>query len=1141
MARQSLVKNYNDLSKGVVTDLNQLAGAPENAVRNALNFAFASETGASRRKALDLEEGISGSSYVTLNSDLALGSAKVQTFELPGVRSALGATTGDVVFRTFEGKGIVYDKASDAQLADAVADATVAPPPIDTSQWQDVAWSPELGLFVAVAELSTTSMMVSSDGEVWSPVEGVPASINLTAVEWSGYLNLFVALGRSGLLYTSNNGIHWTPRPATGLTWPYACVWSQAARTFVAVGGSSQCYTSTDGITWTSRVIGTQSWRDVTWAPELGLFVAVGALTIYGGQNVSTSPDGITWTLRTVSNRVWRAVAWSASLGKFVAVGPDGFALHSSDGISWTEVAVVQTNTSWRGVAWSPDLARFVAVGPGSTSAMYSDNGTTWNDGTAPAVTETWEAVTWAPEIGKFVAVASASVTNAPAMTSNDGAFWETITPWSELVNENPSEWTVFQGVPLGVQSQRELGVLYSETPTSYKLTTSLGYGAPAIRDFQGVDDGLAVDERPDALKFDVTTATGTFYVGDDIVITNGMLTRHFRILAITGTLWTVDKAPYLTRESVTAFDGADGQDYAGWTVSGGSFWFGTGGTGTINVSSGTGLSDAHRYNLMNQGWTQEYADQYAAATGYWPSNAQVWHAGKDASDVFSPTELDKVDFGTSPAPKGRIILDPFREWRHTQVPGVLYESVAPLTASRGFTTIAKFNSRIAVAGANIGGVENVVYISPVVLDNIIPRTGASIQDLNLKEVLRFHQANDPTAEFSNELLPDDGAVVPIAGASRIYKIVAMEQSLLVFADNGVWAIAGTDPEIGFTADAFAVYDVAGAPGCSGSRGVIKVEGQVLYLADEGLHTVGVDPTTRRFVVSNLSASQGFKTLYRQQLSAGSAAAAIAYHDKANFKVYWAYNSTQGSSTPELRNSLLVLDLVTGGVYPYLLPTTLECTEGHLTGYYMSIDGFVQDPAFPASDGTIPLKLMVTQASVFGTAAAMKHAVMEFNNSGTVFDDYSSWREVVHSDTDAGVEIAAFFETWPDTLGDTSRSKQSVWVFTHMQKTETGWEDLGGGALAPIGESSLLMRSQWDWHNSAAGGKWGNQREIYRHLRPYVPEDATDTYDTGESIITTENKAYGRGRALALRFDAQPGKDAVLLGFSIPYSVEATP
>jgi hypothetical protein len=73
-----------------------------------------------------------------------------------------------------------------------------------------------------------------------------------------------------------------------------------------------------------------------------------------------------------------------------------------------------------------------------------------------------------------------------------------------------------------------------------------------------------------------------------------------------------------------------------------------------------TSLSETHRYNLKNQGWTTSKINQFKTGTGTYPSNADVWFVGKDAENNFDPDELVKVEFGGTPAAKGHFIIDPF-------------------------------------------------------------------------------------------------------------------------------------------------------------------------------------------------------------------------------------------------------------------------------------------------------------------------------------------------------------------------------------------------------------------------------------------------------------------------------------------------
>ena len=76
--------------------------------------------------------------------------------------------------------------------------------------------------------------------------------------------------------------------------------------------------------TWvTQSSAADNAWNDVTWSPELSLFVAV---SLNGtGDRVMTSPDGITWTTRTsTADNQWESVTWSPELSLFVAVSSSG-------------------------------------------------------------------------------------------------------------------------------------------------------------------------------------------------------------------------------------------------------------------------------------------------------------------------------------------------------------------------------------------------------------------------------------------------------------------------------------------------------------------------------------------------------------------------------------------------------------------------------------------------------------------------------------------------------------------------------------------------------------------------------------------------------------------------------------------------
>lgn len=181
-------------------------------------------------------------------------------------------------------------------------------------------------------------------------------------------------------------------------------------------------------ITWTENptpsTTGHNVFSDMTWSPALGLWVAVGNITLPVGGLVYTSADGITWTTRTASEQnSWRGVAWSPALNLFCAVATNGThrVMTSPDGITWTNQNASAV-AGWRAVTWCDTLGLFVAVGSTSV-AMWSPDGVTWTNGTGVPGSKAFSGVTWASSISTLVAVANTAGT-ASIMTSTDGKAW---------------------------------------------------------------------------------------------------------------------------------------------------------------------------------------------------------------------------------------------------------------------------------------------------------------------------------------------------------------------------------------------------------------------------------------------------------------------------------------------------------------------------------------------------------------------------------------------------------------------------------------------------------------------------------------------------------------------------------------------
>ena len=255
---------------------------------------------------------------------------------------------------------------------------------------QSIAWSPELGIFTTVSRYNgvLNGSIVSSDGLNWTSYtglnNGLSGSTNWQKVIWVSELSMFVAVTRSlhsqGAM-TSVDGINWIGRttPTTDQWWVDVC-WSPELHLLVAtaiVGTGSRIMTSSDGITWTLGSIPTNSnsWRQTTWSSELRMFVSVSDNGTTGTA-VMTSSDGITWTSRSVpAQSGWFTIDWAPELGLFVALGSGttgstSNAMYSFDGITWVLVTTpTSTNQIWYDAIWVADRGIFVGVASNTSTS----------------------------------------------------------------------------------------------------------------------------------------------------------------------------------------------------------------------------------------------------------------------------------------------------------------------------------------------------------------------------------------------------------------------------------------------------------------------------------------------------------------------------------------------------------------------------------------------------------------------------------------------------------------------------------------------------------------------------------------------------------------------------------------------------
>jgi hypothetical protein len=242
-----------------------------------------------------------------------------------------------------------------------------------------------------VAAGSAGAMYSSHDAATWSPIS---YSSNVNSLNGASYLGGFYTLvGDNGVILRSSDLAIWatpTTNPATGVK--LNAIANNFSSLSVAVGASGTIIYSADGVTWTAatKSATTSDLYAVIYTTfNVGTYTAGTWIAVGAGGTMVQSPDAITWTVvPSVTTNDLHGIAYGASVSTagvvtpiFAAVGLSGTVLTSNNGVSWTTQTLPGASTL-NAVAFG---TQFVTLGAGG-NIFYSADGVTW---TAASITPT--------------------------------------------------------------------------------------------------------------------------------------------------------------------------------------------------------------------------------------------------------------------------------------------------------------------------------------------------------------------------------------------------------------------------------------------------------------------------------------------------------------------------------------------------------------------------------------------------------------------------------------------------------------------------------------------------------------------------------------------------------------------------------
>ena len=514
-------------------------------------------------------------------------------------------------------------------------------------------------------------------------------------------------------------------------------------------------------------------------------------------------------------------------------------------------------------------------------------------------------------------------------------------------------------------------------------------------------------------------------------------------------------------------------------------------------TGSRTGISKAHLYNLYNQGWNKTNLDTWDASQTTMPSNADVMWRFKNSSDAFDMAVLANVIAGNSPAPKGHYITVLSSSGRNALVSTDDSTTITTVTETTTSywrpSTCAFFTGRIFFAGIQAQNYESSIYFSQIV---------------ERDEQYGFcYQKNDPTAEDTFDLLPDDGGVIRIQDAGTIIKLQAVIGGLVVFAQKGVWLITGSTG-IGFTANDYTIQRISSITTLSGNS-FVDIAGNPSWWTTEGIYLLSSDQGGAPSVKS--MSFDRIKQFYDTIPTASKAKARGTFNYVTNI-AQWIYKSDAATNPDEdyEYDSILNLNTATGAFYTWTIPDSsvsingiilLDGTSGTLTASDVVDDSanlIVDDSgnqiiAFTATNsGIVPQFAYIVS---YANGGSYKFTFAAARNT-----DYLDWFQF----DDTGTDFTSSFTSGFKLRGQAIRRWQNNWLRLYSKNDE---------------DTKFYIKGLWDYATADSTNRWSTAQLVTNN---------SDNY----SNLSKRVKIRGHGLALQFEVESFSGSPFDIIGWS---------
>ena len=309
---------------------------------------------------------------------------------------------------------------------------------------------------------------------------------------------------------------------------------------------------------------------------------------------------------------------------------------------------------------------------------------------------------------------------------------------------------------------------------------------------------------------------------------------------------------------------------------------------------------------------------------------------------------------------------------------------------------------------------------------------------------------------------------------------------MLVFADNGVWFITGSQG-IGFSATDYTITKISSVKSIS-STSYVDVMGLPYFWNAEGIYRVmpaqgqgiglAVEPLTIGTILS-----------FYNEIPLDSKVYARGDYDPINYIIKWVYRSTQedGLSNRYVYDSVLNLNIYNKAFYPYSIVTGSGSGAPFVGGlFYMNY----------------PNSLTAPEPGFKYLAYLSTYTFAEEND-----ETYIDWASVAPQD------YTSFFTTGYNLHGKGIQKWQPTYVTMYL-RNDTPY--------------AYTIQGKWYYSISGNSGRWSSKQTVIGGL-------GQDNFN----MVYRRHKIRGHGEALQLSVSSVSGQPFDIMGWTIIEQIDA--